>query len=58
MKITDLIFGHSEFETPAEMWAHNSGDLSDLKQSHPHGGISKDLRILRKVGSGTRGKES
>lgn len=56
MKITDLIFGHTEFKMPAKMWAHDSGDLPDLKQSHQHGGIIKDSRILRKVGRGPRGK--
>lgn len=24
MKMMDLIFGHTEFEMPAEMWARNS----------------------------------
>lgn len=49
VKRTHLIFGHTEFVMPAEMWVRNSGDLSDLK----NGGIIKDSGILRKVGTGT-----
>lgn len=57
MKITDGMFGHTEFEMAAERGAHNSGDLSDLRQSHPHGGVITDSRIPRKVGGGQEVKK-
>lgn len=54
MKTADLIFGHSEFEMPAETWAHNLGHVFDVKWSHSSRGTIKDSGILRKVGEGTR----
>lgn len=53
MKTTDFTVGHTEFEKPAETWAHNSGRVLDFKPSHQQGGIIKAVQT-GKSGRGTK----